>query len=108
MNIRQITWKDEISIEDYNRLRKSVDFIQVQPKRAKCALENSLYKIVAVKDGHPIGMARVVGDGGYVYFICDVVVHPKYQSQGLGRKLSAAKSGRRGGNHYGKSDVCHE
>ncbi len=32
-------------------------------------------------------MARVVGDGGYVFFICDVIVHPDYQSQGLGRKI---------------------
>ncbi|MCR5796586.1 MAG: GNAT family N-acetyltransferase, partial [Eubacterium sp.] len=29
----------------------------------------------------------VVGDGGYVYFICDVIVHPDYQSQGLGRMI---------------------
>ena len=32
-------------------------------------------------------MARVVVDGGYVFFICDVIVHPDYQSQGLGRKI---------------------
>jgi GNAT superfamily N-acetyltransferase len=32
-------------------------------------------------------MARVVGDGGYVYFICDVIVRPSYQSNGLGRQI---------------------
>lgn len=85
--MEQITFQYEISVEDYNHLRGSVDFIQITPKRAKCALEHSLYKIIAVDGGQPVGMARVVGDGGYVYFICDVIVHPEYQSRGLGRKI---------------------
>lgn len=87
MNINEITFQHAISVEDYNRLRGSVEFIQITPKRAECALKNSLYKIIAVDDGNAIGMARVVGDGGYVFFICDVIVHPAYQSHGLGRKI---------------------
>ncbi len=85
--MEHITFEHEISVENYNRLRKSVDFIQITPKRAKCALANSLYKIIAIDGEQPVGMARVVGDGGYVYFVCDVIVHPDYQSQGLGRKI---------------------
>lgn len=87
MDINKITFQHEISVEDYNDLRGSVDFIRIQPKRAECALENSLYKLIAYDKEYPVGMARVVGDGGYVYFICDVIVHPEYQSQGLGRKI---------------------
>ncbi len=77
----------DISIEKYNGLRESVDFITIIEKRAQCALEHSLYKVIATYEGEPIGMARVVGDGGYVYFICDVIVNPNYQSMGIGRKL---------------------
>ncbi len=87
MNLNDITFSHEISIEDYNDLRASVDFIRIQPRRAKIALANSLYTLIAVKDGKPVGMARVVGDGGYVYFICDVIVRPSCQSQGLGRLI---------------------
>lgn len=87
MNIDQITFRHDISVDDYNRLRGSVDFIQIVPTRAECALRNSLYKIIAVDGDTPVGMARVIGDGGYAYFICDVIVHPTYQSRGLGRKL---------------------
>lgn len=87
MSDKQIEFQHEISVEEYNQLRASVDFIQVTPKRAKRALANSLYKVIAVDGTMPVGMARVVGDGGYVYFICDVVVHPSYQSQGLGRRI---------------------
>lgn len=87
MNLDNIVLKDEISIEDYNDLRASVEFIRIRENRAKIALENALYKIIAYDGETPVGMTRVVGDGGYVYFICDVIVRPAYQSQGLGRRL---------------------
>lgn len=77
----------EISIDDYNYLRASVDFITIHPKRARIALDHSLYTLVAMDHDTPVGMARVVGDGGYVFFICDVIVHPSYQSQGIGRAI---------------------
>ena len=82
-----ITFTHEIDIEDYNNLRASVDFITILPKRARIALQNSLYTLIAMDSDTPVGMARVVGDGGYVYFICDVIVRPSHQSQGLGRKI---------------------
>lgn len=82
-----ITFTHDISIEDYNDLRASVDFIKVTPKRARIALANSLFTLVALDGGTPVGMARIVGDGGYVFFMCDVIVRPSYQSQGLGRKI---------------------
>ena len=87
MNLEEITFGHDISIEDYNDLRGSVDFITIREKRARIALENSLYTLIALDDGKPVGMARVVGDGGYVYFICDVIVRPAYQSRGLGRRI---------------------
>lgn len=87
MKLTDITFQHDISVREYNDLRGSVDFIRIAPERAACALMNSLYKIIAFDEERPIGMARVVGDGGYVYFICDVIVHPDYQSKGLGRKI---------------------
>lgn len=85
--MNHISYTNTISISDYNELRTSVDFIPIRPNRARTALDNSLFTIVALKEGVPVGMARVVGDGGYVYFICDVIVRPSCQSQGLGRQI---------------------
>ena len=34
-----------------------------------------------------VGMARIVGDGGDMYLIVDVMVHPDHQKQGIGRML---------------------
>ncbi len=88
MNKNEITLSHEITVDEYNELRASVDFITIRPARAETALANALYKIIARDEkGHVIGMTRVVGDGGYVYFICDVIVRPECQSQGLGRRL---------------------
>lgn len=85
--MNNISYAHTISIEDYNELRASVDFITIRPNRAHIALSHSLYTLIAMDGERPIGMARVVGDGGYVYFICDVIVRPSYQSQGIGRQI---------------------
>ena len=82
-----ITFTHTITIEEYNILRAGVDFITIGPNRAATALNNSLYTLIAMDGTKPVGMARVVGDGGYVYFICDVIVRPEYQSNGLGRHI---------------------
>lgn len=82
-----ITFTHTITVEEYNELRASVDFITIRPNRAETALKNSLYTLIAMDGEKPAGMARVVGDGGYVYFICDVIVRPDHQSIGLGRQI---------------------
>lgn len=87
MSPDDFNYSSKIDIEEYNELRQSVDFITIRPNRAKTALNNALYTIVARDGDKPVGMTRVVGDGGYVYFICDVIVRPEYQSNGLGRRL---------------------
>ena len=87
MYIYELRLADSISVSDYNDLRASVDFITINDHRAHTALENALYKVIAYDGEKPVGMTRVVGDGGYVYFICDVIVRPEYQSKGLGRRL---------------------
>lgn len=82
-----ISFENRINLTNYKRLRESVEFVITTDERTKVAIQNSLYLIAAYNGAEAIGMARVVGDGGYVYFICDVIVHPDYQSRGLGRQL---------------------
>lgn len=82
-----IEYKHEISVDDYNALRKAVKWILVTPERAAKALNNSYYKIIAYDDGKPVGMARIVSDGGYTYFITDVIVLPEYQGKHIGTNL---------------------
>lgn len=82
-----LTYSDEITVEEYNDLRRSVNWITVKDKRAQKALTNSFYKLIARKDGKPVGMARIVSDGGYTYFITDVIVRPECQGEHIGTQL---------------------
>lgn len=83
----EITYTNNISVEAYNSLRKSVDWIQLAEKRAAIALGNSFYLCVAMSGNTPVGMVRIVSDGGYTYFITDVIVRPGYQGKHVGMEL---------------------
>lgn len=85
----EIEYTEDISVEEYNLLRRCVGWILVKESRAQRALDNSFYKKIAWKDGQPVGMARIVSDGGYTYFITDVIVHPEFQREHIGSKLIA-------------------
>jgi len=48
---------------------------------------NSLHKCFVLDGGRIVGAGRVVGDGIDTAYLCDVVVHPDFQGQGLGKAL---------------------
>ena len=75
------------SAEDYNRLREWVGWSAYDLDVIVRALPQTLYCVCAIIDGTVIGMARVIGDGGLVYYIQDVIVHPNYQRQGIGTQM---------------------
>lgn len=82
-----ITYTNNITVEDYNALRHAVDWIRVADKRATIALKHSFYLCVAICEDRPVGMVRIVSDGGYTYFITDVIVRPEYQGYHIGSEL---------------------
>jgi GNAT superfamily N-acetyltransferase len=51
------------------------------------ALSRSWYVVCAYEGNRLIGSARIVGDGVYQNFICDVMVVPEYQGQGIGKAM---------------------
>lgn len=85
--MEEIQYVNSISVEDYNNLRKSAGWQEVEPSQVKIGLENTAYQIAAVLNGQTIGMARVISDGGYIAFIADVIVHPEHQRKGIGRVM---------------------
>lgn len=78
--------KNELSVEEYNNLRKSTGWDEKEISIVENAIKSSVIVKKAVKDNEVVGMARVVGDGIY-YLIVDVVVNPNYQGLGIGKKL---------------------
>lgn len=81
-----ITYGSEISVEDYNALRKSAGWNMIKPERAERGIRNSVC-FIAKDDGRAVGIARLISDGGYVSAIFDVIVLPEYQRRGIGTAL---------------------
>lgn len=82
-----IEFKSTIAEKAYNDLRELVGWRRLDPQQAQTGLDHSVFTVVAYDAKAPVGMARIVGDGGYMYLIVDVMVHPEYQKQGIGRAL---------------------
>ena len=83
----EIQYINHLSEADYNRLRKSVNWSEIPPRQAQIGLNNTAFQIVATAGGTPVGMARVVSDGGYIRYIADVVVQPEYQGHEIGKTM---------------------
>jgi len=75
------------SAEEYNHLRQLVGWDSYALDAIVRALPQTLYCVCARTNGTVIGMARVIGDGGLVYYVQDVIVHPSYQRQGIGVQM---------------------
>lgn len=82
-----IEYKDDITSEAYNSMREAVGWQLLELEQAQKGLDNSVYLTVAYDGDAPVGMARVIGDGGYMYLIADVMVLPEYQKKGIGKGL---------------------
>ena len=77
------------SVEEFLSLRDSVDMGTRSLEGVRKGLGNELCGILLyVKDSEElVGMGRVVGDGGTVFHICDMVVKPEWQKKGGGTMI---------------------
>ena len=83
----EIRYADTISAEDYNFLRKSVEWPELGSKQAQTGISNSAFIISAIVDNKTVGVTRVVSDGGYIAIIVDVIVLPDFQGNGIGKTM---------------------
>lgn len=82
-----ITFDKEITYEDYNELRRLVGWGMISQRQFNMSIPNSRFITVGKCDGKTISMARAVGDGGYHLLVVDVIVHPDFQRQGIGKQM---------------------
>jgi len=78
---------NKISYEDYNALRTAVKWKEISKRQYEAGLKNTHYTAVIKDKGTAVGLAKALGDMGYYFLLVDVIVHPDYQGQGLGRVL---------------------
>jgi predicted GNAT family N-acyltransferase len=82
-----ITYTNKISVDDYNNLRKSAGWNEIEKNQALTGINNSMFIISAAVDNKTVGVTRVVGDGGYIAVIVDVIVLPDFQRNGIGKTM---------------------
>jgi len=76
-----------ITYMDYKALRAAVSWREVSERQFNLGLKNSRYISVIKDNGNAIGLIKGLGDGGYYWILTELIVHPDYQGQGLGRIL---------------------
>ncbi|HEX5126357.1 MAG TPA: GNAT family N-acetyltransferase, partial [Rhodocyclaceae bacterium] len=72
------------STDDYISIRLAAGLSRKSVEAATIGLKNSLFSVVAFFAGKPIGIGRVIGDGGCFFEIVDIAVLPEHQKKGVG------------------------
>lgn len=78
------------SVEDYIAIRLAAGLSRKSEEAARRGLPNSLFAVVVYSEQTPIGIGRVIGDGGCFYEITDIAVLPAHQKQGVGDMIMRA------------------
>ena len=79
-----------LTAEIFLELYTSVGWEPPCEAQVRTALQNSLATFAAFENGKPVGMARLIGDGGMSFYIKDFAILPSNQGKGIGTKLIAA------------------
>jgi len=77
-------------IDTYLHLRVESGLSGYGRDAAEIGLKNSLYSVMVFDGDEPVGMGRLIGDGGCFVQVTDIAVLPDYQGKGLGNKIMAA------------------
>ena len=83
----EITYTNQMTAEEYNELRGSVNWRLLTPAQAKRGLAHTAFVVAARDGGKIVGMGRMLFDYGYTAYLGDVIIHPEYQGRGIGTEI---------------------
>ncbi|PRC92231.1 GNAT family N-acetyltransferase [Solimicrobium silvestre] len=75
------------SVATYCHLRSAAGLSAKTEEAARKGLKGTLFAVQLLFQGEPIGMGRVIGDGGCFYQVVDIAVLPEHQGKGLGKQI---------------------
>jgi len=87
MQLKWIQHSNNIDWQELSELYKIAPLGDKSPENLKLVFENSLYKIFVYEKNKLVGVGRALADGVDCSYICDIAVHPDYQSMGLGKSI---------------------
>lgn len=77
----------DLTAEDIMELRKVLGWKEISCDQFKKGLENTMFKISIKHNGKIIACGRLIGDYSCKGLLSDIMVHPNYQKQGLGKAI---------------------
>lgn len=83
----KITYTNQMTAEEYNELRLSVDWKPLTMGQAERGLAHTAFVMVARDGEKAVGMGRMLFDFGYTAYLGDVIVRPEYQGRGIGTEI---------------------
>lgn len=79
------------TIEEYNFLRNLAGWPLAENHLVEKGLSNSLFAVCVLNEVNSIiGMGRIVGDNALYFHLQDIIVHPDFQKQGIGKIIMNA------------------
>jgi ribosomal protein S18 acetylase RimI-like enzyme len=75
------------SAETYRALRKGAGLSEKSAVAAERGLASTLFAVQVFRGDDPVGMGRVIGDGGCFFQVVDIAVLPAHQGRGLGKRI---------------------
>lgn len=79
--------KNTLSPELFLRLYRAVGWEAPCIEQVRTALDHTAATFTAYDGDQPVGMVRVIGDGGMSFYLKDFAVIPEYQKRGVGTLL---------------------
>ena len=74
-------------VQEFIALRTAVGWGELNRDALARGLSGSLMCVCVRHGGKLVGFGRVVGDGCFVFYIQDMIVHPDHQRKGLGKAV---------------------
>jgi len=78
------------SVEDYIRIHMATGLCRKTEGAATIGLKGSLFAVTVFCAGKPVGLGRIIGDGGCFFQVVDIAVLPEHQQKGVGRRIMDA------------------
>ena len=89
MKYRIVEGSDKMKIQDIARLLKMTYWADKRSMETieKAVNHSSCYGVYTDDTEKLVGFSRVISDYATTYYLCDVIIDPEYQHQGLGTAL---------------------
>ncbi|MCV2368435.1 GNAT family N-acetyltransferase [Roseateles oligotrophus] len=75
------------SVQTYQALRLGSGLSGKTDEAAERGLPNTLFAVQIFHGAQPVGMGRVIGDGGCFFQVVDIAVLKQHQGRGLGKLI---------------------